>query len=500
VPDRPKPSPALQVLTARGGHLVFASDQLLAQVDALGVVSEQLRLSAGELLGLVERADVHPSIANGLPFAATEARRMMNAALRELMGAQSRASDIRHGVQTSLEVYAVAEKVAAGGLHAVGEQLAWGLGTEVRVLAIPLAVFALEGLGVGLFLGRSPARIGAAFQDAIREHERFLTNPVAVEVIRETASDADGFSAGLAGLPPGAATGLEAAGVTGVTTSAAQVITAGNLAGLLLETPVSVRKTSSFAFGRPARSITDRSKSFPNAHDDPNGEQIRIDRYVEPGKPDRFDVFVSGTVTFDPKTRAEPFDFTSDLSGVAAQSPGSVRAVEQAMAAAGVTPASPVILNGYSQGGLVAAMVAASGNYNVKGVVTFGAPSAQVHLPASVPVLTVRNTEDLVPATSGYDSDPSAVVVQRSVFADRPVPTDWAVPAHRLGYYQQTAALVDQAQSSQVRSVRDPIIAFSDGVQRVDSTLWVATRTEGMAAPTPTTSGASSMGREAGAG
>jgi hypothetical protein len=134
------------------------------------------------------------------------------------------------------------------------------------------------------------------------------------------------------------------------------------------------------------------------------------------------------------------------------------------------------VLNGYSQGGLLASQIAASGQFNVHGVVTFGAPSAQVAIPASIPVLTVRNTEDLVPATSGYDTNPNAVVVERPVFATGPIPSDRAVPAHELNYYEETAAVVDQTHSSEVRDVLDPLNRFGTGADRVDSTLWLATR------------------------
>ena len=91
-------------------------------------------------------------------------------------------------------------------------------------------------------------------------------------------------------------------------------------------------------------------------------------------------------------------------------------------------------------------------------------------------MLTVRNTEDLVPATSGYDLNPHALVVERPAFAHQSVPSDWAVPAHRLSYYQQTAAVVDEARSGQVRAVLDPLNRFGAGATRVDSTLWAATR------------------------
>jgi hypothetical protein len=146
------------------------------------------------------------------------------------------------------------------------------------------------------------------------------------------------------------------------------------------------------------------------------------------------------------------------------------------MKAAGVTADSPVVLNGFSQGGLLASQVAASKAFNVHGVVTFGAPSGQVEIPTSIPVLTVRNAEDLVPATSGYDVNQHAVIVERPVFATGPVPSDWAVPAHQLSYYQQTAAVVDNAGSPEVRGVLDPLNSFGAGATRVDSTLWVATR------------------------
>jgi hypothetical protein len=472
----PNPNPPLKVLTGSGGRLVVASDALLAEVDSLGRLSDQLRLSAGDLLGIMDRTDSAPSVANDLPIAAVDARRVMEAALRELMAAQARASAIREGLRRSIETYARAEQTAGTALHLISEQFAWGLGNIARFASLPLGIVALQWLAAGLAFGVSPSELGSKVQAALRAHGRVLTNPITVAVIRETAADVDGFSAGLLGVPILIADTLEAKGVTGVPTSAAEVVAAGHLAGLLEETPVTVQQKSSFEFGVPAQSLVDRASSFPDPHSDPNGEQIRIDRYIEPGQPDRFDVYVSGTVTFDPKATTQPFDFTSDMAGVANQSPGSLRAVEQAMAQAGVTSSSPVVLNGYSQGGLVASLVAASGNYNVKGVVTFGAPSSQVHIPATIPVLTVRNSEDLVPATSGYDVNPNAVVVQRPVFAHAPVPSDWAVPAHRLSYYQETAAVVDKAQSSQVRSILDPLNSFGSGAQRVDSTLWVATR------------------------
>lgn len=476
----------------QNGHVVFASDALLVQLDALGHLSDALRLCSGDLLGILDRTTIVQSIGFDTPLAAVDSRRLMEAALRALMTAQLRAARIREGIVRSRQAYVHSEEGTLATLHAVDEQIAWGLGALVRVFALPLGVFVLDGLAVArLVFGKSPGQLATGAQSFLKDHGRILTNPATVALIREAASDADGFEAGFAGIPQGVAQALESLGISGVPSGAAGVIAAGNVVGLLKETPVSVHKTSAFEFGKPATSLLDRASSFPDAHSDPGGEQIRIDRYVEPGHPDRFDVYVSGTVTFDPKTGSQAFDFASDLWGVAGRSPGSLRAVEEALAQAGVTPSSPIVLNGYSQGGLVASLVAASGNYNVKGVVTFGAPSSQVHIPASIPVLSVRNTEDLVPATSGYDVNPNALIVERSVFSHSPVPNSWAVPAHRLEYYQQTAAVIDDAGSRQVRAVLDPLNSFGAGAHRVDSTLWVATRTtiQPTVHPTPALAG-----------
>jgi hypothetical protein len=483
VPKHPDPKPPLEIIIGSGGRLIVASDVLLSQVDSLARLSDQLRLSAGELLGILERTDATPSLANDVPVAVADARRVMSEALHQLLLAQARASAIRRGVLIAINRYARTEQTLKQELHLAGEQSAWWLGTVLRAVALPLllpaGIAALETLGGLALFGVSPAELGGSIQTLLRAHGRLLTNDVTVSVVREMAADADGFLAGATGIPLPVAAALESSGITGVPSAAGEVVGFANLAGLFVESPVTVRKTSAFEYGKPPTSILDRANSFPDSDADPNGEQIRIDRYIQPGRPDRFDVFISGTATFNPKATTQPFDFTSDLTGVAKESPGSVRAVEQAMVAAGVTPSSPVVVNGYSQGGLVASMVAASGRFNVKGVVTFGAPSAQISIPASIPVLSVRNTEDLVPATSGYDVNPNAVIVERSAFPDGPVSTEWAVPAHALDYYQQTAVAVDQAHSSEVRSVVDPLNSFGAGAQRVDSTLWVAKRTHG---------------------
>ena len=459
------------------GRVLVASDALLSQLDSLGRLAQSVRLAAGALLGVWESLEPMSSLANAVPLAALEARRLTRACVAALLTVQDRAEQIASGVVSCLTQYSLTEQVAGALAHRVDEDAAWSVGAGARLFGLPLALLAATGFLTGVAVtGWSPAALATGLQDYLKVHGRILTNRGTVAVIRELASDANGMGAGFALVPPALADMLDSGRITGVSSSANGVVAIGRGFGLFEPSAAAVRKTSSFEFGAPPTSLVARSESFPDPQNDPNGEQIRIDRYVEEGKPDRFDVYIAGTVTFDLKTSSQPFDLTSDLNGVGGRSSASYHAVVSAMKQAGVTSSSPVVLNGYSQGGLLASQVAASRAFNVQGVVTFGAPSGQVAIPASIPVLTVRNAEDLVPATSGYDINPNAVVVERPVFATSPVPSDWAVPAHRLSYYQETAAVVDQASSSEVRGVLDPLNRFGAGAIRVDSTLWVATR------------------------
>jgi hypothetical protein len=468
---------ALVIASEHGGRVVVASDALLTQLDSLTRLAERLRLCAGSLMGVVTTLEPQGSTAHSVPPAALEAGRVSHAAVTALLTAQNRAELLSTAVMECLKEYTNVEQLAAGLGHRIDEAIAWVAGAQVRLFALPAGFWAVTGLiAASAITHRSPALLATGLQDYLKRHGRILTSPATVAIIREMASDADGFGSGFLLVPPPVADALESTRVTGVSSSSNAVVDAGRALGLFEPTGSAVRKTSSFEYGTPPTSLVDRAKSFPIPETDPNGEQIRIDRYVEAGQPDRFDVYIAGTVTFDPKTGTQPFDLTSDLNGVGGQSSASYDAVVRAMREAGVTASTPVVLNGYSQGGLLASQVAASGQFDVHGVVTFGAPSAQVAIPASVPVLTVRNAEDLVPATSGYDTNPHAVVVERPVFASSPVPSEWAVPAHRLSYYQQTAAVVDQAPSSEVRDVLDPLNRFGAGATRIDSTLWVAAR------------------------
>lgn len=79
------------------------------------------------------------------------------------------------------------------------------------------------------------------------------------------------------------------------------------------------------------------------------------------------------------------------------------RAVMRAMREAGMAPGDPVVYTGFSQGGIMAAKLAAntSSPYNVIGVVTNGSPVDSFAVPAHIPVVAFQHENDPVAALDG---------------------------------------------------------------------------------------------------
>ena len=273
------------------------------------------------------------------------------------------------------------------------------------------------------------------------------------------------------------ALGDQGLGITGVNTTAGLVALAAGAFGAMKETPVAVKgsPTTGFVGGRPL-GIADRLDRVPGPESATGTARVRIDRFAHEGEEDSFEVYIAGTVSWDVRNSDTPFDLTSNIRGVAELDPGSRKAVELAMADAGITDSSKVVFTGYSQGALIARAVAASGDWNTAGLVTFGGPGGQIELPANVPALVVEHTDDFVPALGGTESSGTAVHVERQVYAGRSFDNEFVVPAHERSNYRDTAALIDTAKSSQLRSTLDEIDRASAGGTLVSSTSYTAER------------------------
>ncbi|MGY4858878.1 hypothetical protein [Cryobacterium sp. AP23] len=225
---------------------------------------------------------------------------------------------------------------------------------------------------------------------------------------------------------------------------------------------------------RPPAGFADLADRIPTADD---GGQVRIERYGDPAHPSWL-VYLGGTLEWSPAGSTEPWDMTSNVNAVADQEAGSYRAVLAAMQAAGVQPGDPVVPVAHSQGGLIAAELAARGDINAVGLVTFGAPAGQVAIPDGLPAIAVEHSDDIIPALGGTAAEDDArLYVRREVFAGVEVPTAEALPAHQLASYRETARLVDASVEPRLLAFREQLGGIV-GTTPGEQSIWRAERTD----------------------
>ena len=218
-------------------------------------------------------------------------------------------------------------------------------------------------------------RRAAAIRQFFLTHPGLITSPRFVETVRLFASGLDESTSSFLGVPVPVAIALGASGVTGIRSSSRGLLTVGPLLGLFRETPVKVQRMSTTEISDPPVGAVQRLDRVPE------GNQVRIEKYDAPGQPTRYVVYVGPTETFSPKADHEPWDLTSDVGGVGGLQVGAFRASELAMHDAGIPPGAPVQFVGFSEGGLIATMLAGSGDWNAVGLETFGAPAGNIALP-----------------------------------------------------------------------------------------------------------------------
>lgn len=344
----------------------------------------------------------------------------------------------------------------------------------LAVGAIPTGSAILGGLigAAGLAPGGAAA-MGERAQAFARQNNELLTNPFTVELVRQAAMGSDDALLSAAGLPLPLVDllGDNALGFAGIGLTSAATVMAGRGLGLFRESDVRLGSSSSTAVDSSPSGFVDRLDRVPHP-ETAGGPQVVVERYSTPGEPDRFEVYVAGTVTFDPVATGEPWDMTSNMTNAIGGGSGSYESVAEAMRLAGVDADSPVQFTGYSQGGATAALLAASGDYNTQGLATFGAPAGQVRLPEGFPVVMVEHLDDIVPALGGSQVNEQAVYVQRDVFGGRDIPEQYAVPSHHYEYYAETASLMDGSDSSRLADAIGRLDAFGQGASTVTSTAY----------------------------
>jgi hypothetical protein len=201
-----------------------------------------------------------------------------------------------------------------------------------------------------------------------------------------------------------------------------------------------------------------------------NEATVLVEKYKH-GKHRMFVVYVPGTRDKTALPTSDPFDLSDAVALLAnPNQAASQQAVLDAMKRAGIKSSDQLLMVGYSQGGTIAGDIAQGHlGFKVSGLVTFGAPIAQLNLPHSIPVLAVEHSNDIVPALSGSVNP----LTSNWLTVEREVPTsigELNLHAHRMSEYVSTAGLVDVDVNGGVQRIREQVMKLFDNYKLVDST------------------------------
>ncbi len=413
------------ITVSDGGSTSVAPVELEAAGVLLGRLADEVLAITFDLASLDRLLTMSSLEAMDAPGSAARAELEIDQAQNVLGQIRAAAVALKFSLQFAADGYIITEKLI-GYLFGSGlDTGAWFGGLVTRIA--PFGAMTMLGGG-----------IAAASNPQVRGHPAF------VALIREGLMLSDDVTNGFLGIPlPGALLlGDEGLGITGLHSAAAVLAAVGSVVGLVRSTPPHLVATSGQKVEGPPVGAAQRLERIPTPTD-ADGAQVVVERYVIPGEDDVFIAYAAGTVDFDPFVPSEPFDMESNVVNCVNGTSASAEAVRQSLVAAGADSDSRVQLVGYSQGGASIARVAASGDFSVQGVLTFGSPTGQIPLDPDIPVVIVEHTDDLVPALGGRQDNGEAVVVTRRVYSDGAVPTSDPVPAHLRANYSETARQMD---------------------------------------------------------
>ncbi|TPW76806.1 hypothetical protein [Schumannella sp. 10F1B-5-1] len=357
-------------------------------------------------------------------------------------------------VGAAADGYAAAEDAAGRGLRGVavvGVQVFGGAAARIAGLAaLANAPLLLAGAAVAYAAlpGRTPSEKSAAIGRSVKDNPAWVTSPELDEFVRFIGDNADDVTLGALGVPPAALALARAAGRGGVEDNARALVAVARPLGFFRETGVGVIPVKhGIAEGVAAdRAVGPKERLLRI----PDEGVVRIEKHTTPGQPPRYVVYVPPTETFSPEATTMPFDLTSNVGGVAGDSAGSVRAVELAMQHAGIGADDEVQLTGFSQGGLVAGRLAASGDWNVVGLETWGGPTRNIDLPSGIAGYDVHHSDDFVHALSGQQVPTDRLLVDQQARAGGFAADEKVVPAHQRDSYVDTATDLQRASSPQL--------------------------------------------------
>lgn len=196
-----------------------------------------------------------------------------------------------------------------------------------------------------------------------------------------------------------------------------------------------------------AREIDDMCD--PNLDDAPDCGVIRIVRTAVVDRVPLWIVQVASTQSWHPRAGAAPNDLTADLHAVSGRESALLRGTLAAMGQAGIPGDEPVLMTGFSLGGLVAAQIA-TGRYrapgadrahNIRYLITAGSPIARFPISDGVRVLSLEHRVDPVHRLDGRPraTDTGAPVPWVTVSAGPPLPINYSIGhTHHAPSYAET--------------------------------------------------------------
>lgn len=471
------------------------SDELTVTVGATSVVVDELRSAAARLDRLVTEvgsasarvaavdrlASVGWLSARGAPAEAVRANSELGHARIAIAQVELQARGIAWALTCAADGYDGAERLIGGTISAATDELGWTAG---RLFAGMFPTL----LAVGFSLGA--AFVALFGRDAVN---RIASDPWSVAAVRLGVRASDDAILGAAGIPQPvvAAFGEHGLGLTGLPFAAGVLALGVRSAGVMRESPARVASAVPLPIEAAPTGVADRFARVPRP-DELDGAQVVVERYEDSDGRASFEVYIAGTVDFNPFAHGEPWDMASNVSNAIGDDGGSVAAVRAALLEAGVRPDDPIQFTGYSQGGAVAAHLVASGDYASTGLVTFGGPTGQIAVPDDVPTLFVEHTDDLVVALGGEQENETAVVVRRWATEGMDFEATADVPAHQRPAYAQTARLIDASGDASLVATRETLASFADDKRMVERTAYHCVRVDGL------TSAATSSSRGAG--
>ncbi len=385
-------------------------------------------------------------------------------------------------------VVALADGRLDTGERAALASVATGLPTTVRGLAAADA--AAVGGSLAAEVGAPLGVLGDGLSRAAADH------PVLLQHVVGAAPAA--VAAGTAGLPlgrlldAGSRAGAAAGGLPGgdrlvwpprtVADLSAGVSVVATQDGALRPTAVALRPHGPPAAVAPARGTADLlGRAAPMAGGgslSPGGRgrsaaPLAVERVVDADGARRWVLVLPPTQTTAApwsSSTTNPADLGTDLRAVGQVPHAASRAAVAALEAAGVPPDEPVLLVGYSQGGIVAAQLAADPavreRFAVDAVLTAGSPVGGFDLPPSVAVLQVEHEADWIRSLDGADNPtgPGRTTVLRDVPAAEVLAGGGdlrdGMAAHDLDLYRRTADLADASADPSLVAWRERVAPY----------------------------------------